>query len=58
MTAPRSLRSLPREEAEWRGSMPAGAGMDGTRRRRVLRRWGLQGWPGLGRPGAGPAAFT
>ena len=29
------IRSLPPEGAECRGSMPACAGMDGTRRRRV-----------------------
>jgi len=43
-----SLRSLPAEGAECRGSMPACAGMDGTKGRCVSQRRGLQGRPGLG----------
>ena len=48
MKPPRSLRSLPPEGAECRGSMPACAGMDGTRRRCVSQRRGLQGQAPLG----------
>ena len=49
---PRSLRSLPPEGAECRGSMPACAGMDGTRRRCVSQGRGLQGQSvPYGRPG-------
>jgi len=40
--------ALPPEGAEWRGSMPACAGMDGTRRRCVSQRRGLQGHASLG----------
>ena len=46
------IRSLPPEGAERRGSMPACAGMDGTRRRCVSQRRGLQG---QGLPWDGPA---
>ncbi len=44
----RSVRAHPPEGAECRGSMPACAGMDGTRRRCVSQRRGLQGQASLG----------
>ena len=42
------IRSLPTEGAECRGSVPTGAGKDGTRRRCVSQRRGLQGQAFLG----------
>jgi hypothetical protein len=42
------FRSLPPEGAGSGGSMPACAGMDGTRRRCVSQRHGLQGQASLG----------
>ena len=50
--------TLPPKGAECRGSMPARAGMDGTRRRCVTRRRGLQGRFALGRPGGKTMAPT
>ena len=47
--------ALPPQGVECRGSRPACAGMDGTRRRCVPQRRGLRGRVGFGRPGAGLA---